>query len=105
MRRSLVIGRDDFPLPPRQRLNDAVGLEGKRNLKEQEEVTETKHQRISAIVSPDFLDVKISISDARVSAVTMPKTQLEVPVPVNEDENELLLLKTFQNPQLWYETA
>ena len=32
------------------------------------------------------------------------KSDLEVPVHVNQDERELLLAKTLENPQVWYET-
>ncbi|CAL1168038.1 unnamed protein product, partial [Cladocopium goreaui] len=48
---------DDLPLPHRQRLNEEVELESKRTL-EPEDVSSSKVQRISAIVTPDFADVK-----------------------------------------------
>ena len=60
-----------------------------------EDVSSSKVQRISAVVTPDFADVKVPLYDAWISAATVPKSQLEVPVVVNEDENELLLMKTF----------
>ena len=41
--------------------------------------------------------------DFRVSAVTT-KQDLEVPVAVNQDEKELLLMKTLENPYIWYDT-
>ena len=41
--------------------------------------------------------------DFRVSAVTT-KQDLEVPVAVNQDEKELLLMKTLENPHIWYDT-
>ena len=41
--------------------------------------------------------------DFRVAAVTT-KQDLEVPVAVNQDEKELALSKTLEDPQLWHET-
>ena len=43
------------------------------------------------------------VCDLRVSAVTT-KQDLEVPVAVNQDEKELLLMKTLENPHIWYDT-
>ena len=43
------------------------------------------------------------VCDFRVSAVTT-KQDLEVPVAVNQDEKELLLMKTLENPHIWYDT-
>lgn len=54
----------------------------------------SKFQRISAIITPEFADVHVLLFDVRFPAVTTPKTQLEVPASVNEDEHELLLIKT-----------
>ena len=45
----------------------------------------------------------LPVCDFRVAAVTT-KSDLEVPVHVNQDERELLLAKTLENPQVWYET-
>ena len=41
--------------------------------------------------------------DFRISAVTT-KDLLELPVVVNQEESELLLMKTPENPYLWYDT-
>jgi hypothetical protein len=103
VRGQLDTTEDDLPLPHRQRLNEEVELESKRTL-ELEDVSSSKVQRISAIVTPDFADVKVPLYDARISAATVSKSQLEVPVVVNEDENELLLMKTFENLQRWCDT-
>lgn len=104
LRRPLESSPDDLPLTHRQRLNDDVEVEEKRTL-EIEDPTSTKYQRISAVVTSDFSEVSVPLFDNKVSAVTTPKTELEVPVAVIEDENELLLMKAFQNPELWYETT
>ena len=39
--------------------------------------------------------------DFRISAT---KQDLEVPVAVNQDEKEFLLMKTLENPHIWYNT-
>ena len=46
--------------------------------------------------------VCVCVCDFRVSAVTT-KQDLEVPVAVNQDEKELLLMKTLENPHIWYD--
>ena len=46
---------------------------------------------------------RFRVCDFRVSAVTT-KQDLEVPVAVNQDEKELLLMKTLENPHIWYDT-
>ena len=63
-RRQLDTTEDDLPLPHRQRLNEEVELEPKRTL-EPEDVSSSKVQRISAIVTPDFADVKGPVYDAK----------------------------------------
>ena len=75
-------------------MNEEGELKSKGTL-EPADVSSSKVQLISAIVTPDFADVKVPLYDARISAV---------PVAGNEDENELLLGKTVGNPQLWYDT-
>ena len=85
----------------RQRLNEETDLVGKRS-SDAETSSQTKLQRVSAIVTNDFLETKVPVFDVRVSAVTTQ--HFDLPVAVNEDEGELLLMKTFSDPFLWYET-
>ena len=91
----------DQPLPLRQRLHEETDLVGKRS-SDAETSSQTKLQRVSAIVTNDFLEAKVPVFDVRVSAVATQ--HFDVPVAVNEDEGELLLMKTFSDPFLWYET-
>ena len=70
------------------------------------EVGGTKVQRINAVTFYSGNKQKRmpkTVFDFRISAVTT-KDSLEVPVSVNQDEKELLLMKTLENPYLWYET-
>ena len=46
---------------------------------------------------------RFRVRDSRVSAVTT-KQDLEVPVSVNQDEKELLSMKTLGNPHIWCQT-
>ena len=55
-------------------------------------------------MTSNFADVQIPLFESRISAFTTPKTLLEVPVSVHEDEQELVIVKSLENPQLWYET-
>ena len=62
----------------------------------------SKVQRIASVTF-DRKKRTLPVCDFRVAAVTT-KSYLEVPVHVNQDERELLLAKTAENPQVWYET-
>ena len=59
-------------------------------------------QRIASLTF-DRKKRTLPVCDFRVAAVTA-KSDLEVPVHVNQDERELLLAKTLENPQVWNET-
>ena len=59
-------------------------------------------QRIASLTF-DRKKRTLPVCDFRVAAVTT-KSDLEVPVHVNQDERELLLAKTLENPQVRYET-
>ena len=66
-------------------------------------VGSSKVQRIACVTLDKKKKRKLRAHDFRVAAVTT-KHDLEVPVAVNQDERELSLSKTLEDPQLWYET-
>ena len=81
----------------RPRLEPPLTLERKRETSEVSEAA-SKLQRISSVFST--LDHPMRVFDLRVSAVTT-KQALEVPVAVNQDEDELTLEERFKNPLFW----
>ncbi|CAE7220981.1 RE1 [Symbiodinium natans] len=95
-----------LPQPPgsRPRLSDESPASPTKRSTETFDVGTTKVQRINAVT---FYSGRKRIPKPlcylRVAAVTT-KNDLEVPVAINQDERELLLMKTLENPYLWYET-
>ncbi|CAE7376815.1 unnamed protein product [Symbiodinium natans] len=95
-----------LPQPPgsRPRLSDESPASPTKRSTETFDVGTTKVQRINAVT---FYSGRKRIPKPlcylRVAAVTT-KNDLEVPVAINQDEKELLLMKTLENPYLWYET-
>ena len=90
--------------PPalRPRLEEALPSSPTRRSTETLDVGTSKVQRIASLTF-DRKKRTLPVCDFRVAAVTT-KSDLEVPVHVNQDERELLLAKTLENPQVWYET-
>ena len=92
------------PRAIRRRLDPGSPSERKRtSVEEAETSVGGKVQQLSAVTAGNFPDEKMLLDDFRISAVTT-KDQLEVLVVVNQDESELLLLKTLESPHLWYDT-
>ena len=92
-----------FPEPPtvRPRLEEASPT---KRTSETLNVGSSKVQRIACVtLNKKKKKRKLRAHDLRVAAVTT-KQDLEVPVAVNQDERELSLSKTLEDPQLWYET-
>ncbi|CAE7380121.1 unnamed protein product, partial [Symbiodinium pilosum] len=92
-----------FPEPPavRPRLEEASPT---KRTSETLNVGSSKVQRIACVtLDKKTKKRKLRAHDFRVAAVTT-KQDLEVPVAVNQDERELSLSKTPEDPQLWYET-
>ena len=81
----------------RPRLEPPPTLERKRETSEVSEAA-SKLQRISPAFRTS--DHPMRVFDLRVSAVTT-KQALEVPVAVNQDEDELTLEERFKNPLFW----
>ena len=90
--------------PPalRPRLEEALPSSPTKRSAETLDVGTSKVQRIASLTF-DRRKRTLPVCDLRVAAVTT-KSDLEVPVHVNQDERELLLAKTLENPQVWYET-
>ena len=90
--------------PPalRPRLEEALPSSPTKRSTETLDVGTSKVQRIASLTF-DRKKRTLPVCDFRVAAVTT-KSDLEVPVHVNQDERELLLAKTLENPQVWYET-
>ena len=91
--------------PPalRPRLEEALPSSPTKRSRETLDVGTSKVQRIASVTF-DRKKRTLPVCDFRVAAVTT-KSDLEVPVHVNQDESELLLAKTLENPQVWYETG
>ena len=89
-----------FPEPSatRPRLEEAPSSPTKRAA-ETFPVGSSKVQRMASVTLVNARK-KFPICDFRIASVTT-KHELEVPVHVNQDEKELLLMKTLENPQLW----
>ena len=81
----------------RPRLEPPPTFERKRETSEVSEAA-SKLQRISSVFRT--CDHPMRLLDLRVSAVTT-KQALEVPVAVNQDEDELTLEERFKNPLFW----
>ena len=81
----------------RPRLLPPPTLERKRETSEVSKAA-SKLQRISSVFRTS--DHPMRVFDLRVSAVTT-KQPLEVPVAVNQDEDELTLEERFKNPLFW----
>ena len=81
----------------RPRLEPPPTFERKRETSEVSEAA-SKLQRISSVFRT--CDHPMRLFDLRVSAVTT-KQALEVPVAVNQDEDELTLEERFKNPLFW----
>ena len=90
--------------PPalRPRLEEALPSSPTKRSTETLDVGTSKVQRIAS-VSFDRKKRTLPVCDFRVAAVTA-NSDLEVPVHVNQDERELLLAKTLENAQVWYES-
>ena len=90
--------------PPalRPRLEEPLPSSPTKRSTETLDVGTSKVQRIASLTF-DRKKRTLPVCDFRVAAVTT-KSDLEVPVHVNQDERELLLAKTLENPQVWYET-
>ena len=87
-----------------RRLDPDSPSERKRTSVEEAETEQgSKIQRVSALTHPELADQRMMHYDFRISAVTT-KDLLEVPVVVNQDESELLLMKTLENSYSWYDT-
>ena len=86
----------------RPRLEEALPSSPTKRSTETLDVGISKLQRIASVT---FHKKKrtLPVCDFRVAAVTT-KSDLEFPVHVNQDERELLLARTLENPQGWYET-
>ena len=89
-----------FPEPAatRPRLEEAPSSPTKR-MAETFPVGSSEVQRMASVIFANTFK-KFPVCDFRVAAVTT-KHELEVPVHINQDEKELLLMKTLENPQLW----
>ena len=89
-----------FPEPSatKPRLEEAPSSPTKRAA-ETFPVGSSKVQRMASVTLVNSRK-KFPICDFRIASVTT-KHELEVPVHVNQDEKELLLMKTLENPQLW----
>ena len=89
-----------FPEPAatRPRLEEAPSSPTKRAA-ETFPVGSSKVQRMASVTLVNTRK-KFPICDFRIASVTT-KHELEVPVHINQDEKELLLMKTLENPQLW----
>ena len=89
-----------FPEPAatRPRLEEAPSSPTKRAA-ETFPVGSSKVQRMASVTLVNTRK-KFPICDLRIASVTT-KHELEVPVHINQDEKELLLMKTLENPQLW----
>ena len=90
------------PAATRPRLEEASASSPTKRSSETLPVGTSKVQRMASVT---FAKTKkqFRVCDFRVSAVTT-KQDLEVPVSVNQDEKELLLMKTLENPHIWYDT-
>ncbi|OLP97472.1 Retrovirus-related Pol polyprotein from transposon TNT 1-94 [Symbiodinium microadriaticum] len=89
------------PLANRPRLEEASASPTKRS-SETLPVGTSKVQRMASVTFART-PKRFRVCDFRISAVTT-KQDLEVPVAVNQDEKELLLMKTLENPHIWYNT-
>ena len=89
------------PLATRPRLEEASASPAKRS-SETLPVGTSKVQRMASVTFART-PKRFPVCDFRISAVTT-KQDLEVPVAVNQDEKELLLMKTLENPHIWYST-
>ena len=89
------------PAATRPRLEEATASPTKRT-SETLPVGTTKVQRMASVTFAKT-PKRFRVCDFRVAAVTT-KQDLEVPVSVNQDEKELLLMKTLENPHIWYQT-
>ena len=89
------------PLANRPRLEEASASPTKRS-SETLPVGTSKVQRMASVTFART-PKRFRVCDLRISAVTT-KQDLEVPVAVNQDEKELLLMKTLENPHIWYNT-
>ena len=89
------------PLATRPRLEEASASPAKRS-SETLPVGTSKAQRMASVTFART-PKRFRVCDFRISAVTT-KQDLEVPVAVNQDEKELLLMKTLENPHIWYNT-
>ena len=92
-----------FPEPAatRPRLEEAPSSPTKRAA-ETFPVGSSKVQRMASVTLVNTRK-KFPICDFRIASVTT-KHELEVPVHINQDEKELLLMKTLENPQLWQQS-
>ena len=90
--------------PPalRPRLDKALPSSPTKGSTETLDVGTSKVQRIASVTF-DRKKRTLPVCDFRVAAAT-GNSDLEVPVHVKQDECELLLAKTLENPQVWYET-
>ena len=91
--------------PPalRPRLEEAPLTSPSKRTSETLPVGSSKVQRIACVTFDQKKKKHAQANHFCVAAVTS-KEGLEVPVAVNQDEKELLLNKTLEDPQLWYET-
>ena len=89
------------PLATRPRLEEASASPTKRS-SETLPVGTSKVQRMASVTFART-PKRFRVCDFRISALTT-KQDLEVPVAVNQDEKELLLMKTLENPHIWYNT-
>ena len=89
------------PLATRPRLEEASASPAKRS-SETLPVGTSKVQKMASVTFARTTK-RFRVCDFRISAVTT-KQDLEVPVAVNQDEKELLLMKTLENPHIWYST-
>ena len=90
--------------PPALRpwLEEALPSSPTKRSTETLDVGTSKVQRIASLTF-DRTKRTLRVCDFRVAAVTT-KSDLEVPVHLNQDERELLLANTLESPQVWYET-
>ena len=86
----------ESPRPPLRRLYPDSPLEHKRT-----SVEEAETEQGGKIQRPELASQRMILYHFRILAVTT-KDLLEV--PVDQDESELLLMKTLETPYLWYDT-
>ena len=90
------------PAAARPRLEEASASSPTKRSSETLPVGTSKVQRMASVTFAKT-EKRFRVCDCRVSAVTT-KQDLEVPVSVDQDEEELLLMKTLENPHIWYQT-